>query len=97
MRHSATRCLVMAACATAAVFVATANEADARDRHVRLHRHHRTSIGFDNLPTGTIAPAVVPARTDVCPGNARAIDCTVWPPPFDDDPDRKATSSDGGG
>ena len=98
MRHSASRRLVMAACATAMVSVVMATEADASGRHVRTHRHHRTSIGFNDPPAGAIAPAAMPvSRGNICPGNARAIDCTVWPPPFDDDPDRKATSSDGGG
>jgi len=31
-----------------------------------------------------------------CPGLARSFECRTWPPPFDDDPDRKASSSDGG-
>ena len=25
----------------------------------------------------------------ICPGNARGIDCRVFPPPIDDDPDRR--------
>jgi hypothetical protein len=31
-----------------------------------------------------------------CPGLARSFECRTWPPPFDDDPDRKASGSDGG-
>jgi hypothetical protein len=26
---------------------------------------------------------------------ARSFDCKIWPPPFDEDPDRKVSGSDG--
>jgi len=26
---------------------------------------------------------------EVCPGMGRSFDCKIWPPPFDEDPDRK--------
>jgi hypothetical protein len=26
---------------------------------------------------------------DVCPGIGRSFECKIWPPPFEDDPDRK--------
>jgi len=32
-------------------------------------------------PYGQAAP--------ICPGNARGIDCRVFPPPIEDDPDRR--------
>lgn len=101
MRHSASRRLLMvtARCATAALLVVTATGAGAGDRHARMHHRHRTNIGFNNHPhAGAMVPLAAPtSRGDVCPGNARAIDCKIWPPPFEDDPDRKATSSDGSG
>jgi hypothetical protein len=28
---------------------------------------------------------------DVCPGIGRSFECKIWPPPFEDDPDRKTT------
>ena len=31
----------------------------------------------------------------VCPGNARGIDCKIWPPPIDEDPDRKRAGGGG--
>jgi hypothetical protein len=37
-----------------------------------------------------------PPGGNVCPGIARSFDCAVWPPPFDEDPDRKVSGSDGG-
>ena len=33
---------------------------------------------------------------EVCPGNARSFDCKIWPPPMDQDPDRKNSGTDGG-
>ena len=92
MRHFVTRRLALAVCTATLISAVTTTGAAASGRHSRTHRH-RTSVGFNDPRTGAIAPA---ARNNVCPGNARAIDCTVWPPPFEDDPDRKATSSDGG-
>jgi hypothetical protein len=38
------------------------------------------------------AQAFVPPYSQagpICPGIARGIDCRVWPPPIDEDPDRK--------
>jgi hypothetical protein len=31
----------------------------------------------------------------VCPGNARGIDCRIFPPPIDEDPDRKRAGGGG--
>jgi hypothetical protein len=42
------------------------------------------------------AQAFVPPYTGpVCPGIARGIDCKVWPPPIDEDPDRKRGAGGG--
>jgi hypothetical protein len=32
----------------------------------------------------------------VCPGIARGIDCRIWPPPLNEDPDRKRAGGGGG-
>ena len=45
------------------------------------------------------AQAFVPPYSQagpVCPGIARGIDCRIWPPPIDDDPDRKKGPGGGG-
>jgi hypothetical protein len=39
-------------------------------------------------PSGLAGPA--------CPGIARSFECRTWPPPFDEDPDRKASGADAG-
>ena len=44
------------------------------------------------------AQAFVPPYSQagpICPGNARGIDCRVWPPPIEDDPDRKRAGGGG--
>ena len=43
------------------------------------------------------AQAFVPSQAGpVCPGIARSIDCRIWPPPIDEDPDRKRGGGGGG-
>ena len=104
MRPYATRFLTLAFCATAVLVipVTAASDGEAASRHLRKS-HQRTQPGWTNSfrrssASGEVQPSAPTfrARGNVCPGSARAIDCSVWPPPYDDDPDRKATSSDGG-
>jgi hypothetical protein len=99
MRHSAIRLLMIGACAMTAV-AAAATDVDASSRHIRKH-HQRTNLGGnDTLRRSWAAQPVRLAAPswsrggDVCPGATRSFDCKIWPPPFDDDPDRKGT--DGG-
>src|SRR5579863_5004830 len=102
MRPYAIRLLTLAICATAVIVipVVTADQADAGSRHLRKH-HQRTHLGWNNSlrrswAAGEVRP-VAPSWSgggEVCAGNARGIDCKIWPPPINDDPDRKA-SSDG--
>jgi hypothetical protein len=104
MRHLKSGFLTLAVCATAVASVVAASEAGASGRHIKKHyqrtshHHYRTSYGFNDVPTtGGIAPVAAPyARRSVCPGMGRSFDCSVWPPPFDEDPDRKVSGSDGG-
>jgi hypothetical protein len=35
------------------------------------------------------------SQAAVCPGIARSFECSIWPPPFDDDPDRKRAGGGG--
>jgi hypothetical protein len=76
----------------------------AQYHHVRGHGYGpvhgtRTFRGaYNRLP----APVFYSAGPEynlggpVCPGIARSIDCTIWPPPFDEDPDRKRGGGGGG-
>jgi hypothetical protein len=104
MRHSAMR-LLMLATSVVALMSVVATEAGAASRHVRKH-HHRMNPAWDNTwhnawdnswASGAVRPMVRPPVGDVCPGSGRSFECKIWPPPFDQDPDRKISGSDGGG
>jgi len=98
MRHPAIRLLMIGTCALAASAVA-ASDVKASSRHIKKHHHGMNLVrgpSRDSWAAGDVRSMAPPRAGTACPGNARAIDCTVWPPPIDEDPDRKATSSDGG-
>jgi hypothetical protein len=106
MRPTAIRFLTVTICATALTPLVAPTEGEASSRHVRKHQsvshqsvsHQRVSPGLRRAwAAGDIRP-VAPSysRGTVCPGMGRSFDCAVWPPPFDDDPDRKVSGSDGG-
>ena len=92
-------CATIAACATTLVCLVAATEAEASSTHPRKHHHHRQVRGFNEpWSTGGIRVVAPPAPVeDVCPGNRRSFDCKVWPPPFDQDPDRRPSGADAGG
>jgi hypothetical protein len=103
MRPHAIRLVTLAVSAAAAVALLAATDVEASNRHIRKH-HARTSLGWNNSlrrswAAGEIRPAAPSwgGGGDVCPGLARSFDCKIWPPPFDQDPDRKASGSDAGG
>ena len=97
MRPYAIRFLTLAIYATAVVVIPaiTATQGETASRHQRKH-HQPRSLGWsDRWAPRPIRPAV-PSYTpgNACPGNARGIDCKVWPPPMDEDPDRKLSGAD---
>ena len=62
-------------------------------KHIKKHKKIiLRSPGFDQA-----WPVASPSSqaTPVCPGMARSFQCKIWPPPMEDDPDRKIP--DGGG
>jgi hypothetical protein len=72
------------------------NKRHAQTRHVQRsfgnlvqRRRAQESFGFsDPRPAGRAVPS--------CPGNGRSFECSTWPPPIDEDPDRKTGGTDGG-
>lgn len=103
MRHLNSGLLMLAVSTAAMASLVAASEAEASSHHVKKHHqrtsHHyryRTNVGL-NDPWTMRAPPVAQQDGNVCPGNARSFDCKIWPPPFDQDPDRKISGSDGGG
>ena len=103
MSKLAIRVLTLTVYATTLALVPTVTRAKAATssgKHIKKHgRNIQRSAGFgDPWPAGQAPPAARPSGQSggACPGTARSIDCRTWPPPMDEDPDRKATSSDGG-
>jgi hypothetical protein len=95
MSKIAIQLLMLATCATALVVVPVVTPAKATtssSKHIK-HKKHR-GPGFSD--PGRAWPGNRPSSPAgaVCPGNARAIDCRVWPPPIEDDPDRKVSGTD---
>lgn len=100
MREGAIRLLMLAVCAVALVAIVAPTEAATNSRHVRKHhaqQNHLQSHGLRNSWVAGEARPIAPQAGrsgDVCPGNSRAIDCKIWPPPIMDDPDRKGAGGD---
>jgi hypothetical protein len=98
------RLFTLASFATSLLLVAAISPADAatsNSRHVKKH-HQKMHMGRGNsYPRSGVAAWSVTrpsAQTgEVCHGIARSFDCSVWPPPMDEDPDRKISGTDGGG
>ena len=104
MRPSRVRFLTLAILATSVMVmpIASATDSEASSKHVRKH-HQRTNVGWNNSwRRASAAQEVRPVAPswsgggNVCPGLARSFDCKIWPPPFEDDPDRKHSGSDAG-
>jgi hypothetical protein len=88
--------LVVCAMAVGVIPVVKVTESEASSRHIEKH-HKLKNAGLNSWASGEIRPVARPSfgGGDVCPGNARGLDCKIWPPPAFDDPDRKI--GDGGG
>jgi hypothetical protein len=88
--------LMLATYATALVVpaVTPAKATTSSSKHIK-HKKHRSPGFSDPRFIGQAWPGKPPSRAGgACPGNARAIDCRVWPPPIEDDPDRKVSGTD---
>lgn len=94
MSKFATRLLTLAIYATALMVVPMVTPAKAETSS----RHKHKKRFSDHPSAGQAWPVTRPSSPagDVCPGIARSFECKIWPPPMDDDPDRKHSSSDGG-
>ena len=94
MSKFAIRLLALAAYATALALVPMVTPAKAESsssKHLKKHKR-QMRLGFDHRwSAGQPRPVTSPPRQAgaVCPGMGRSFDCRVWPPPFDEDPDRK--------
>ena len=97
MRKLALSALVIGAAAAMdpAITPAQAGTAGGHKHHMHMTRHHQHwRHHYGTAWYGTpAAPMVRPTSQSgwVCPGIGRSFDCKVWPPPFEDDPDRKTS------
>jgi hypothetical protein len=67
-------------------------EAGAATRHGHVKKHPRHWRHVDRWSVGPQQPFAAPYRSGwVCPGIGRSFDCKIWPPPIEDDPDRKTS------
>jgi hypothetical protein len=100
MDKSAIRLFALGIGASALAVVSTVVPAEARTGHGHhIKQHARMSRGLDGLrPAERSWSGASPVHRsgEVCPGIARSFDCKIWPPPIDEDPDRKISGSDGG-
>ena len=102
MSKPAIRVLTLAIGAAAVAVVAAIAPAAAKEsrharhehqRHVKHHGWYRTSPYRGAWVVPPPQPMVRSyGQSDwVCPGIGRSFDCKIWPPPFEDDPDRKVS------
>ena len=101
MSKFAIRLLTLAIYTTALAAVPMVTPAKAgtsSGRHIKKHKKQGGPGFSDPWSAGQARPVARPSSPagPVCPGIARSFDCKTWPPPMEDDPDRKISSSDGG-
>jgi hypothetical protein len=96
MSKNAIRLWTLSICATALVVVPTVTPAKAEassSRHIKKHKKP-VSPGFrDPWSAGQAWPGAGRSNQagPVCPGIGRSFECRTWPPPYEDDPDRKVS------
>jgi hypothetical protein len=96
MSQFAIRLLTLATCATALVMVPMVTPAKAEtssNRHIKKHKIQKRYGFNDPWSAGQAWPVTRPSSQAgaVCPGIARGFECRTWPPPMEDDPDRKVS------
>jgi hypothetical protein len=87
MTRSAIRLLALTICATTLAGTSAAS-GTSHGKHIKKHGFRIVRPAWPG-----VSPPV--QSGGVCPGMARSFDCKIWPPPFDEDPDRKVSGSDG--
>ena len=93
MTRFAIRLLTLALYASALVAVPMVTPATAAT-HSGRHMKHKKTIHMHSggsWSAGRPWPVTRPyyGTGEVCPGMGRSFDCKIWPPPFDEDPDRR--------
>lgn len=101
MSRLAIRFSVAAICASAFVAVPAVTPVQAKEiskktsRHMHMakHRWHRMHHYGRAWPSGEMRPVTgyYNQPGPICPQVGHSFDCKIWPPPYEDDPDRKTT------
>ena len=96
MDKFAIRVLTLAICATALVVfpaITSAEAATINGKHMKKHKIQKRYGFNDPRSAGRAWPVTRPSSRAgaVCPGIARGFECAIWPPPMEDDPDRKVS------
>lgn len=105
MGKLAIRALTLAIGAAAAAVAPALAPAGAKDSrhahhlHIKRHGWHSAYPSYSPYPYrgAWVVPQAQPmvrsyGQSDwVCPGIGRSFECKIWPPPFEDDPDRKVS------
>jgi hypothetical protein len=100
MSKFAIRLLILAISATVLVAAPMASPAEAAtssSKHIKKHKKIHRPPGFsDPWSAGQAWPVARPSSQagGGCRGIARSFECGRWPPPMEDDPDRKASGTD---
>jgi hypothetical protein len=92
------RLSALAAGASALLLVTAATPAEARKAgaHTQMakHRWHGVHHVRRGWPVGEARPVVGYYNNQpgpICPAVGHSFDCKIWPPPYEDDPDRKVS------
>jgi hypothetical protein len=95
MRKLAIRLLVLTVGVTALLVIPAVTPAEAKttSRHVhmkkhRWHRAHHDGRAWYGAPAQPSA-GYYSQPGPICPAIGKSFDCKIWPPPYEDDPDRK--------
>jgi hypothetical protein len=96
MSKFAIRLLTLAISATALVPTVMPARTATYSKQIKKHKIILSNPGYPRSAGQAWAGPSHQAGT-VCPGGiARSFECKIWPPPIDDDPDRRMSGSDGG-
>jgi hypothetical protein len=99
MRKLAIAFSALAIGAAAVVMIPASARAEAKApgqhmHHMKKHHwhgtHHYRHVWY-GAPAQPYAGGYSSQSGWVCPGIGRSFECKVWPPPFEDDPDRKTS------
>ena len=92
MSRLAIRLSIICAAALVIVPVLASGEAEASHRHhVKKHAKHWRHASQPWFGQQQPYAAPYAGSGPVCPGIGRSFECKIWPPPFEDDPDRKVS------